>query len=225
MHMQVVSLLKLFRLIILRSNGYLLPIVLLTSSFFAPRVHAASVVSVGDGDSIRVLEGKRGLTIRLACIDAPESSQLPWGINSKSLLKQLLPIGSEVSLDIKTKDRYGRLVAEIFSNRRNINQIMVQSGQAFAYRNYLRHCDAQKYLQLEASAQRRAIGVWSVGYEGIKRPWEYRRLNRTVPSASKSTRKYRCKDITSWSEAQQLLAQGHSYLDGDRDGEACESLR
>ena len=25
--------------------------------------------------------------------------------------------------------------------------------------------------------------------------------------------------------AQQLLAQGHRYLDGDGDGEACESLR
>ena len=200
-------------------------IVLFSSSVFATRVHAASVVSVGDGDSIRVLDGNKRLTIRLACIDAPESSQLPWGFNSKSLLKQLIPIGSEVSLDIKTKDRYGRLVAEIFSSRGNINQLMVQLGQAFAYRSYLRHCDAQKYLRLEASAQRKAIGVWSVGYEGIKRPWEYRRLSRTVPSASRSSRKYRCKDISSWSQAQQLLAQGHGYLDGDRDGEACESLR
>ena len=223
--MQFASLLTLFRLIVLPSNGYLLPIVLFSSSVFAPRVHAASVVSVGDGDSIRVLEGNKRLTIRLACIDAPESSQLPWGFNSKALLKQLIPIGSEISLDIKTKDRYGRLVAEIFSSRGNINQLMVQSGQAFAYRSYLRHCDAQKYLQLETSAQRRAIGVWSVGYEGIKRPWEYRRFNRTVPSSSRSIRKYRCKDIVSWAQAQQLLAQGHGYLDGDRDGEACESLR
>jgi Excalibur calcium-binding domain len=36
---------------------------------------------------------------------------------------------------------------------------------------------------------------------------------------------YRCKQIGSWAKAQELLKQGHSYLDGDGDGEACESLK
>lgn len=31
--------------------------------------------------------------------------------------------------------------------------------------------------------------------------------------------------IGSYSRAQELLRQGYSYLDGDGDGEACESLR
>jgi hypothetical protein len=33
--------------------------------------------------------------------------------------------------------------------------------------------------------------------------------------------RYDCKNL-SWQEAQQLLRQGHSYLDRDGDGEACE---
>jgi len=37
--------------------------------------------------------------------------------------------------------------------------------------------------------------------------------------------RYRCKQIGSWAKAQELLKQGHSYLDGDGDGEACEGLR
>ncbi len=36
--------------------------------------------------------------------------------------------------------------------------------------------------------------------------------------------KYRCADIGNWSQAQELLLQGHSYLDRDNDGEACEAL-
>ena len=36
--------------------------------------------------------------------------------------------------------------------------------------------------------------------------------------------KYRCNDIGDWSKAQQLLIEGHSYLDRDNDGEACEAL-
>ena len=36
--------------------------------------------------------------------------------------------------------------------------------------------------------------------------------------------KYRCADIGDWDLAQKLLSQGHSYLDRDKDGEACEVL-
>ena len=187
--------------------------------------NAATVVSVGDGDTIRVSEGSRRLTIRLACIDAPETSQRPWGPRSTAFLKQLTPVGSEVTLRVQTTDRYGRTVAELLNRRGNVNQLMVEAGQAFAYRRYLRQSDSQRYLQLENEAQRQGTGVWSVGPSGITRPWDYRRGRRSSSSSSGSSRKYRCKDIGSWSRAQQLLSQGHCYLDGDGDGEACESLR
>ena len=197
----------------------LLPICLTTS------VNAAQVVSVGDGDTIRVSEGSRRITVRLACIDAPETSQRPWGARSTALLKQLMPVGSEVSLKVQTTDRYGRTVAELLNRLGNVNQLMVGAGQAFAYRRYLGQCNAQRYLQLEAEAKRQGKGVWSVGPSGITRPWDYRRGRRNSASSTGSPRKYRCKDIGSWSRAQKLLAEGHRYLDGDSDGEACESLR
>ena len=37
-------------------------------------------------------------------------------------------------------------------------------------------------------------------------------------------KKYKCADIGDWNLAQKLLNQGHSYLDRDKDGEACEVL-
>ena len=187
--------------------------------------NAATVVSVGDGDTVRISEGSKRITVRLACIDAPESSQRPWGARSTALLKQLLPVGSEVSLTVQNTDRFGRIVAELLNNRGNVNQLMVEAGQAFAYRRYLRQCDAERYLQIEAEAKRQGNGVWSVGPSGITRPWDHRRRRRVSTSSPGSSRKYRCKDVGSWSRAQQLLAQGHRYLDGDGDGEACESLR
>ena len=192
---------------------------------FASGAHAATVVSVGDGDTVRVLEEGKSITVRLACIDAPETAQGPWGSQSAGFLKRLAPVGSVVSLNVQTTDRYGRTVAELFNNRGNVNQLMVKSGQAFAYRKYLRQCDAQKYLLLESEAQLNGTGVWSVGQAGINRPWDYRSERRSGSSNSGLRRKYRCKDIGSWQRAQQLLREGHLYLDGDGDGEACESLR
>ena len=113
---------------------------LLLWSFAAVPVHAATVVSVGDGDTIRVREGGRAITIRLACIDAPETSQSPYGMRSRLALSRLVPIGSEVSLRAETVDRYGRTVAELFIDGRNVQQAMVASGHAAIYGKYAHQC-------------------------------------------------------------------------------------
>ena len=188
-------------------------------------VHAATVLSVGDGDTIRVREAGKVITIRLACIDAPEMSQRPDGLRSRSALSRLVPIGSEVSLRALTVDRYGRTVAELLSFRGNINQWMVGIGQAFVDRKYLKQCDAQLYLSLQRQAQNTRVGVWSSGASGITRPGDYRRSRRGGQQRTGSSRRWRCADIGSWHQAQRRLTQGHAYLDGDGDGEACESLR
>ena len=39
-----------------------------------------------------------------------------------------------------------------------------------------------------------------------------------------TSKKYKCADIGDWNLAQKLLSQGHTYLDRDKDGEACEVL-
>ena len=36
--------------------------------------------------------------------------------------------------------------------------------------------------------------------------------------------RYKCAEIGDWNLAQKLLSEGHSYLDRDKDGEACEVL-
>jgi len=185
-----------------------------------------TVLSIGDGDTIRVRQGGRALTVRLACIDAPETAQSPWGQQARRTLQQRLPFGRPVTLKIKTTDRYGRTVAEVVSDI-NINLALVEDGQAFAYRQYLGGCDAKAYLDAEFRASRRRLGVWQVE-GGITRPWDFRRRRSSTAITDGTTprgRRYRCKEIGSYAQAQHLLAQGHSYLDGDGDGEACESLR
>ena len=184
---------------------------------------SATVASVGDGDTIRIRDESGKLTVRLACIDAPEISQDPFGARSRDFLKKILPLGTKVTLRIQAIDRYGRSVAEVFTKKGNINQLMVEQGHGFVYRQYLKNCNRSRYLSLELQAQKLGLGVWSTSSTGIQRPWDYRRNKRSA--SNNSRRKYRCKEIASWEKAQQLLKQGHAYLDRDNDGEACESLR
>ena len=107
-----------------------------------------TVLSIGDGDTIRVQQGAKRLTIRLACIDAPEMAQAPDGANARSYLQSRLRLGSSVTLRPQTVDRFGRTVAEVISGV-NLNLALVEDGQAFAYRRYLGQCDAKEYLEAE----------------------------------------------------------------------------
>ena len=198
----------------------------LTPPLMAPasaQSRRAVLLSIGDGDTIRVRQGARVVTVRLACIDAPETAQSPYGIAARRYLPQRLQIGREVTLQPKSIDRYGRTVAEVISDI-NINLVMVEDGQAFAYRRYLAACDASEYLEAEFRASRHRYGVWQVE-GGITRPWDFRRgpgaaliPDGTTPGGHR----YRCRELGSHARAQQLLRQGHTYLDGNGDGEACE---
>jgi len=215
----------------------LLIIGLLTSLSLSPaaalaETSRATVLSIGDGDTIRVQQGTKKLTVRLACIDAPEMAQAPYGQQARNYLQQRLAMGREVTLKTQTIDKYGRSVAEVISDI-NLNLALVEDGLAFAYRKYLGQCNAKEYLDAEYRASRHRYGVWQQE-GGITRPWDFRRGRRggaspngsTSPqSSSPSGHHYRCKEIGSYARAQELLRQGHSYLDGNGGGVAWESLR
>jgi hypothetical protein len=88
-------------------------------------------------------------------------------------------------------------------------------------------CDGAAYLEAEERARRQGLGVWRVP-GGITRPWDFRRGRRSARIPDGTTpdgRRHFCSQIGSHARAQELLRQGHSYLDSDGDGEACESLR
>ena len=141
------------------------------------------VLSVGDGDTIRVStpSGTSKTTVRLACIDAPETSQVlgidarqVLGIDARQALQAELPIGTEIGLRPKATDRYGRTVAEVLRGNTNINQALVAAGAAFVYWQYIEGCDRETYSRLENEARLKSLGIWHVP-GGIQRPWDYRR--------------------------------------------------
>jgi micrococcal nuclease len=209
----------------------------------AQTMEPATVVSVGDGDTIRVMQRDRPITLRLACIDAPETSQ-PWGKASTERLQQLLPKGKQVQIRQIERDRYGRTVAEVFAgNSTSVNLQMVREGVAVTYKKYLHNCANTKArsLHAEAIARQEHIGLWSEANPEM--PWNFRQAQRSSfspatttpsqrPNARPSTAQpikhdYDCKDFRTQREAQAVLDAnpGDPYrLDRDKDGKACESL-
>ncbi len=162
----------------------MLPLLLASSSAIAQST-PATVVSIGDGDTLRVRQSGQVTTIRLACVDSPERAQSPWGQQSTSRLKQLLPLKTAVQVRTITRDRYGRTVAELYVGKQSVNLQMVKDGQAVVYRQYLSGCAATKdqYLQAEAQAKKQRLGFWN--QQSPVMPWDYRRGKRSPQTPSK----------------------------------------
>lgn len=135
----------------------------------ATPVLVGTVVSVTDGDTIRVQLSSGPIRVRFQSIDAPEHDQ-PWGQEARAALASRLD-GRRVALEVETQDRYERLVATVYLGDENINAWMVQEGHAWAYREYLK--DPQ-FCQSEADARTRHLGLWSLGWADTYAPWEWR---------------------------------------------------
>ncbi len=157
---------RLVRLISFLIVVLLLPVVCLGGTPFV-----AKVVSITDGDTLKVLDSeKQQIKIRLAEIDTPERKQ-PWGNRAKQALSELT-FQKMVTVQPETKDRYGRTVAQILVGGMNVNREMVRTGNAWVYRKYMRD---KSLLDLEAKAQKAKRGLWSLPESQRLPPWEWRR--------------------------------------------------
>ena len=210
------------------------------------------VVGITDGDTITVLdELNQQHTIRLAEIDAPERGQ-PWGDRSRQELSALV-FGKSVSVQQTDTDRYGRVVARVFSDGRDVNRAMVEEGGAWAYREYLTD---DTLIATETRARQSRAGLWSMSDLQTVAPWEWRRGVRVgsapvdpapsapvrslfatgggAPTAERGAErgggfscagKRYCRQMNSCAEANFYLRQcGVDTLDGDGDGRPCEVL-
>jgi micrococcal nuclease len=206
-----------------------------THQFLQAVSQLPQVVSTGDGDTLRVRVDGQPVTVRLACVDAPETSQ-PYGAQAANRLQTLLPTGTLVEMRVVDTDRYGRTVAEIFKDQQSVGLQLVAEGYAVVYQDYLGGCapNQQAYLQAEANAQAHQLNFWSQANPIL--PWDFRRGVTTQspgnqPSADSSLPCLQsdcdCSDFATQAEAQAVLdgipGDPH-FLDGDSDGIACEAL-
>lgn len=130
------------------------------------------VNSIHDGDTLRATCGGEKVKVRFYCIDAPETAQRPWGTESRDHLRKIAP--ATVTLIEKDRDRYGRIVGEIFAGQQSLNLAMVEVGQAAVYRRY---CTDRRYTAAEQRAKSARLGIWSKPGDH-QQPWAYRRAQR-----------------------------------------------
>ena len=136
------------------------------------------VVKVMDGDTIKVQRGGEELRIRFCGIDAPEKDQA-LGFEATALLQELVDqSGGQVLIDPVETDRYGRTVAEVWSDEVGLlNSEMVGQGMAFVYERYVGGCPSREAIVASGDrAEERILGVWAL--DDLQQPWNYRKSRR-----------------------------------------------
>lgn len=144
-----------------------------------PQTETWLVVRVSDGDTIVVGRNGQEEKIRLCGVDAPEKDQ-PLDDQSKNYLTQLLSEqNGEVGIVPVERDRYGRLVAEVFllgEPEKLVQEELLKAGMAYVYPQYVDGCwNGAVMKAAEAIGQSQQVGVWSGDYQ---KPWEFRQQNR-----------------------------------------------
>ena len=135
---------------------------------------SGTVVYVADGDTISVLaESGKLVRVRIAGIDAPERQQ-PYGAEAKSFLVKELS-DKVVVLDVSKTDRYGRWLARVSHDGRDIGLGAIEAGLAWHYVKYA-HEQAkdlrEAYSAAESIARAKKLGIW--GDLRPIPPWDWR---------------------------------------------------
>jgi len=142
------------------------------------------VVGITDGDTATVLDdAKREEKIRLAGIDTPEKKQ-PFGEKAKQSLSALI-FGKPVRIEWEKRDRYGRVVGQVFVSEPcsgepcpspvDASLFQIRQGLAWHFKRYekeQRPEDREAYAKAEEEARLSRIGLWSE--PDPVPPWEWR---------------------------------------------------
>ena len=130
---------------------------------FAAQYKCTRVV---DGDTIHVMGNGTETTIRLVGIDAPETSKnkrepgQPFG---QTATKHLAGLVLNKSVEFKTygTDRYGRVLAVVFVDGKDVNLEMLKAGLAEVYRGTpAKGQDMAPYWIAEKEARDAGRGMW-----------------------------------------------------------------
>ena len=88
--------------------------------------------------------------------------------------------GQRINVEVVETDRYGRQVARITLNGKDINLAQLANGNAWHYRQYARRNQSpqeyQRYATAEAQAQQQHKGLWA--NKNPLAPWQYRQAQR-----------------------------------------------
>lgn len=129
---------------------------------------AYAVTEIVDGDTIKIDYQGEEETIRLIGIDTPESAHPNKGVEcfgkEATNYMQLLVGGKFITLELDEtqdlRDRYGRLLAYVWTGDLLVNEEMLRQGYAFEYTYNYPYKYQQQFKDAQNQARANNLGLW-----------------------------------------------------------------
>ena len=126
------------------------------------------VIHIVDGDTFDLLtKDTVKIRIRLNGIDCPERKQAYYQVCKDALARYIS--GKKVTLITHGRDRFKRVIADVYEKKNYINLDMVKNGYAWHYKKY---STDRNLAQAEESAKKKKLGIWNMTHP--QAPWNYR---------------------------------------------------
>ena len=142
---------------------------------------SGKVVSVSDGDMLKVLHDGKEEIIRLYGIDTPDNGQSA-GLKAKELTSVLIA-GRNIEVESKDVDKYGRTVGLVRVDGAVLNEMIIRNGYAWVYHQYCDEKFCSDWVKTEGEARRQKKGMWSE--DNVVPPWEWREQDSGKTSEDK----------------------------------------
>ncbi|GGM41243.1 hypothetical protein GCM10011351_29290 [Paraliobacillus quinghaiensis] len=211
----------------------------------------ATVTRVVDGDTIEINLNGKTEDVRLLLVDTPETKhpRLPvqkFGPEASQFAKDTLS-GKTVGVeyDGPKRDKYDRLLAYLWVDGKNFNQMLLEKGLArYAYVYNPPYTHSSAFMKAQNRAKSAELGIWSIpGYvssDGFQQTDQNETEVEGETNSNQSTDTTLpydpngpdrdCGDFDSQEQAQKFYEaaggpdQDPHRLDGEGDGLVCESL-
>ena len=148
--------------------------VIATTAAAAPDAQpiGGKVVAIIDGDTVDLLDGEKTThRIRLHGIDAPEKGA-PFSRKGRQALADLV-LQKQVAATPVDRDRYGRTVARLQVDNRDVGLVLLDAGWVWHFTRYDRSIE---YAAAERRARDARRGLWA-DPKPIP-PWEWRGMSK-----------------------------------------------
>ena len=138
------------------------------------------VIYIVDGDTFDLLtEDTVKIRIRLNGIDCPERRQDYYQVCKDALSGYIF--GKNITLVTHGKDRWRRVIADVYVNKEYINLKMVKNGFAWHFKKYSKDTILAK---AEETARKKKSGIWKM--KNPEAPWNYRKPIKNSKPADKN---------------------------------------
>ncbi|UJZ86712.1 thermonuclease family protein [Heyndrickxia coagulans] len=204
---------------------------------------AVKLAGVTDGDTIKIYYHGKEETVRYLLVDTPESKKpdmcvQPYAKAAYYRNKQLVSSGKlTIEFDHGAKrDKYGRLLAYVFVNGKSVQEKLLKEGYArvaYVYEPPYQYLGTFK--KAEQRAKNEKLRVWSQPGYATDRGFNGCEKGSSASSATggESRSSSGSSGFQNCTELRKQYPDGvphtnpayRSYMDGDKDGYACEPYK